>query len=75
MEPEQEPDVRKYFLKIINTASSLLLWLIFIIMTGLQFGLAFSGRYPAVVTWIYYAIIVIGSAFLIRYYIRLWRKP
>lgn len=75
MEQDQEPDVRRFFLKIINTASSLLLWLIFAIMTGLQLGLAYSGRYPAVVTWIYYGVLVAGTVFLIRYYIRLWRRP
>ena len=67
-----DPEIKLLFRKIINSLSYGVLWLIFILATGLFFDL---GKIQGAIQWfniVYYIIAIITLALLVRYYIRAW---
>lgn len=72
MEQGWDPEVKKYFQKILNTIGYGLLWLMGSLTAGLYFRLAYHAN--SLYSAIFY--IVFGGSFflLIRYYYRMWRK-
>lgn len=72
MEQGWDPEVRKFFLKILNTISMGLIWLLAALTAGLYFGLALHPN--KIVVTLFYAIFVITLFLLIRYLYRLWNK-
>lgn len=72
MEQGWDPEVKKYFQKIMNTIALGLFWLMAVLTAGLYFGLAY---HP---TTLYSVLFYIGFAvslfLLLRYYYRIWRK-
>ncbi|HEX7903106.1 MAG TPA: hypothetical protein VF487_04435 [Chitinophagaceae bacterium] len=75
MEQGWDPDVKKYFIKVLNSISMGLLWLMAMVTAGLYFGLAYSaeGR-PVIYTIIFYIMLVATLLLLILYYYRTWKK-
>ncbi|MGZ5219543.1 MAG: hypothetical protein ACXWC7_05680 [Chitinophagaceae bacterium] len=72
MEQGWDPEVKKYFQKILNTIGYGLLWLMGALTAGLYFRLAHHAN--SLYSAIFY-IVFGGSLFLlIRYYYRVWRK-
>ena len=72
MEQGWDPEVRKFFLKILNTISMGLIWLLAALTAGLYFGLAtHSNKLFAVLFYIGFAVTL---GLLIRYLYRLWNK-
>lgn len=72
MEQGWDPEVKKYFQKILSTIGYGLLWVMGALTAGLYFGLAYSTNplYSAI-----FYIFFGGSLFLlIRYYYRIWKK-
>ena len=69
-----DPEVKRYFRKIINSFSYGLLWMMSFVTLGLFFGLADVAHGLQWYTIVFYAFAFISFAALIYYYIRLWRK-
>jgi hypothetical protein len=72
MEQGWDPEVRKFFLKILNTISTGLIWLLAALTTGLYLGLASHPN--KIVLILFYTIFAITLFLLIRYIYRLWNK-
>ena len=74
MEQGWDPEVKKYFRKIIYSFSFGLMWLMSGVTAGLYFGLAYRGDLPLIYNILYYVGLV-GSLFLLlRYYYKIWRN-
>ena len=72
MEQGWDPEVTKYFKKILNTIAFGILWLMAALTTGLYFGWAF---HPEILySVLFYSGLSISLVLLIRYYFRIWKK-
>ena len=74
MEQGWDPDVKKYFRKILYTICFGLMWLMAAATAGLYFELAYKGDKPLIYPIIYYVALTTSLFFLLRYYYRLWKK-
>jgi hypothetical protein len=74
MEQGWDPEVKRYFRKIIYSFSFGLMWLMSGVTAGLYFGLAYRNDVPLVYNILFYAGLVFTLVLLLRYYYRLWRK-
>jgi predicted membrane channel-forming protein YqfA (hemolysin III family) len=74
MERGWDPDVKKYFLKVLNSFCIGLMWLMAAATAGIYFKLAYTGNNPRLYTIFFYIGLGISLAFLLRYYYRTWRK-
>jgi len=71
MEQGWDPEVKRFFLRIINTVSWGLLWLMACATAGLYFQLGYG---KGLVTVIFYVIMVITLFILLRYFYRIWKE-
>ena len=67
MEQGWDPEISRFFVRIINAIAWTLIWMIASATFGFYFGLAFPERFPLWVCLIYYAAVSIALAALIRY--------
>jgi hypothetical protein len=74
MEQGWDPEVKKFFVKVLNSIAMGLLWMMLMVLTGLYFGLAFADGKPVIYTIFFYVFLVTTLLLLIRYYYRLWKK-
>jgi len=74
MEQGWDPEVKKYFRKILNTISFGLIWIMTMSALGLYFGLAYLGNRPVIYTILFYCFMATTLLFLIRYFYNLWKK-
>jgi hypothetical protein len=74
MEQGWDPEVQRYFRKIMSSFGYGLLWLMSGVTAGLYFGLAFRGDIPRIYNILFYLLLAAGLGLLLRYYYRLWRK-
>jgi len=74
MEQGWDPEVKRYFRKIISSFSVGLLWLMSCVTLGLYFGLAYRKDIPAVFNILFYVFLLVSLLLLLRYYYKLWRK-
>ena len=72
MEQGWDPEVKKYFRKILNTIGFGLLWLMTALTIGLYWGLAHHSN--KLYTLIFYFGLLVSLFFLVRYYYKIWRK-
>jgi hypothetical protein len=72
MEQGWDPEVKKYFRKIINTIGLGLLWLMTALTVGLYWGWAHSGNKIYII--IFYSTLAVSLFLLVRYYYKVWRK-
>ena len=72
MEQGWDPEVKKYFRKIMNTIAVGLFWLMTVLTAGLYFGLAHHSNTAYLI--LFYTGFAISLFFLLRYYYRVWRK-
>ena len=71
-----DPEVMKYFKKIISSFSVGLLWLFAISTLGIYFQLGFADGGLHWYNWIFYIFSLVTLLLLLRFYYRLWRsKP
>ena len=68
-----DPEVKKYFLKILSTISYGLLWLMSTVTAGIYFELGWTGIRPLYAVILFYVIAVAAFILLLRYYYRLWK--
>ena len=74
MEQGWDPDVRKYFRKILNSISWTLIWMISSLIAGVYYQLAFFDGDHTIATVVFYVLMIITLFLLVRYLIGLWRK-
>ena len=70
-----EPAVRAYLLRIINTLSFGLIWLIINSTAGIMYGWAFPAKKISAGNIIFYVWLVLSFVSLLMYIIKLWNKP
>jgi FtsH-binding integral membrane protein len=71
MERGWDPEVKKYFKKVLNSISLGLLWLMSMVTAGLYFGLAYA---KGIYTVIFYVMMVASLAALLWKYYKMWSK-
>ena len=74
MERGWDPDVKKYFVKVLNSVFIGLLWMIASSVAGIYFHLAYTDGKPLIYTMLFYAGMLISLFLLVRYYYRTWKK-
>ena len=74
MEQGWDPEVKRYFRKIIFSFSYGLLWLVSGVTAGLYFGLGFRNDVPVIFNILFYVFLSLSLFLLLRYYYRVWRK-
>jgi hypothetical protein len=74
MEQGWDPEVKRYFRKIIASFSFGLLWLMSSVTAGLYFGLAYRTDIPRIFIILFYIGLVASLLFLLRYYYHTWKK-
>lgn len=71
MEQGWDPQISRFFVRIINALAWTLIWMIGSATLGFYFGLAFPERFPLWVCLIYYFFVASALLMLIRYLKRL----
>ena len=66
-----EPETRDFLLRIINTLSFTIIWMISNMYLGIVRGYAFFAVDPGWKNWLFYFFSLISLLFLLRY---LWKK-
>ncbi len=74
MEKNWDPGVKKFFVKIINTVSLGLLWMMACAIAGIYFELGYTNGKPIIYTILFYAGMTISLFFLIRYLYKTWKN-
>ena len=74
MEQGWDPEVKKYFRKILNSISMGLLWMMIMVTLGIYFQLAYQGEKPLIYTILFYVVLLASLSLLIFYYYRTWKK-
>jgi hypothetical protein len=69
-----DPEVAKYFKKILNSLFAGLMWLFINITAGIFFELAYSKSYPGIVHVLFYIWLAASLALLLWYYYRVWGR-
>jgi amino acid transporter len=69
-----DPEIKRYFKKIINSFSYGALWLLIIATAGLFFGLGIATNGMKWYNIVFYAVAGLSFMGLIYYYYRLWNK-
>jgi len=69
-----DPEVSRYFKKIINSLFTGLMWLFINITAGIYFELAYSKRYPAYVHILFFVWLAMSLVLLLWYYYKVWSK-
>jgi hypothetical protein len=74
MESGWDPDVKKFLLKILNSISLVLMWMIASATAGIYFQLGYADGKPLIYTIIFYTAMVISLIFLIGYLYKSWKE-
>jgi hypothetical protein len=73
MESGWDPEVKKYFRKIINSIFLGMMWLMSGVTAGLYFGLAYRNDVSLIYNILYYVFLAGSLALLLRYLYRTWK--
>jgi hypothetical protein len=68
-----DPEVKRFFQKIISTISFGLLWMMSTVTAGVYFQLGWTGERPLYAVIIFYVVAIGAFILLLRYYYRLWK--
>jgi len=71
MEQGWDPQISRFFVRIINALAWTLVWMIASATAGFYFGLAFPEQFPLWVCLIYYVSVAAALFMLVRYLNRL----
>jgi membrane protein YdbS with pleckstrin-like domain len=77
MQEEQrnwDPDIKKFFIRIVNSFAIGMMWLIAVVFAGLYYQLGFFSHHPLWHVVVFYVVLVITLLFVIRHLVRLWRS-
>lgn len=70
---DEEPDFKKYFIRIVNSLGIGLLWLFINSTIGIGFNFAFFEDRPTIANYIFYAWFLISLFFLLLFYKKKWK--
>ncbi len=73
MEQGWDPQVRKYFRKILYSISWGLIWMIGCATAGLYFELGSGNGGPIIYTVLFYIAMAVSLALLVRYLYKTWK--
>jgi hypothetical protein len=68
-----EPEIKEFLLRIVQTISMGLLWLLVNMSIGIYFGFAFFEDKPSTGNYIYYFFFLVSLSLLIFYFIKKWK--
>jgi hypothetical protein len=74
MQPNWDPDVKKFLLKVLNSFSLVLLWMMACITAGIYYQLGYTNGKPVIYTILFYAGMVITLVLLLRYLYNTWKS-
>ncbi len=74
MEQGWDSEVSAFFIRIVNAIAVTIIWMLTASTVGLYAGLAVPGRYSTWVTVLFYALLGITFAALVRYLRKTWQK-
>ncbi|HVT84813.1 MAG TPA: hypothetical protein VHD35_06405 [Chitinophagaceae bacterium] len=74
MEQGFDPEIKKYFRKILYSFSFGLLWLAANVTAGIYFKLAYRSEQPLLVNILFYIFLFVSLFLLLRYYYRVWKN-
>ena len=69
-----DPEVTKYFKKILNSLFAFLIWMFINITGGIYFGLAFREHFPLIINILFYLWLALSLGLLLWYYFKVWGK-
>lgn len=73
MEQGWDPEVKRFFRKIISSLSYGLLWMMTMATAGIYFKLGTRENSPLFAVILFYAGAIISLFFLLRYYYKTWK--
>jgi hypothetical protein len=68
-----EPDMRDFLIRVAQTISMGLLWLLLNMTLGIYFNLGFFDNKPSVLNCGYYCFFLISLGLLIFYFVKKWK--
>jgi len=74
MQPNWDPGVKKFFVKILNSIALGLFWMMACATAGLYYELGYTNGKPVIYTLLFYAGMLISLFFLIRYLYKTWKS-
>ena len=74
MEQGWDPEIKRFFVKIMNSIAITLLWMMACATAGLYFQLAYSNGKPVIYTIIFYFLMLATLFLLVRYLYRTWKN-
>jgi predicted membrane channel-forming protein YqfA (hemolysin III family) len=74
MERNWDPGVKKFFLKILNSISWGLIWMLSCAAAGIYFEWGFIRDKPAYIPILFYTAMAVTLLLLVRYLLRLWKN-
>ena len=69
---DMEPEVKKFFSKIVNSLSVGLLWMLVNSTLGIAFNLAFFEGRPTLGNYLFYAWFLVSLVALLLFYKKIW---
>ena len=73
MERNWDPEIKKFFVKILNSVALGLFWMMACAIAGIYYEFGYTNGKPLIYTIIFYAGMVISLFFLIRYLYKTWK--
>jgi ABC-type transport system involved in cytochrome bd biosynthesis fused ATPase/permease subunit len=74
MEQGFDPQIKRYFVKIINSFAWGFIWILSNAMLGIYFGFAYHENKPLILNILFYLFFAASLFFLLRYFYRVWSK-
>ena len=74
MERGWDPEVKKYFKKVLFSITYGLIWLMTMAWLGFYKGYAIMGDKPGIAVILFYVFLIITFGLLLRYYYHTWKK-
>ncbi|HEX7845857.1 MAG TPA: hypothetical protein VF476_08675 [Chitinophagaceae bacterium] len=74
MEQGWDPEVKKYFKKVLNSIVYGLIWMMTIAWLGAYKELAIINGRPGIGNILFYIFLLLSLGLLLRYYYRTWKK-
>jgi hypothetical protein len=73
MQRNWDPGVKKFFLKILNSVSLGLFWMMACATAGIYFKLGYLNRKPVIYPILFYSLMLLSLFFLVRYLYHSWK--
>lgn len=74
MEQGWDDDVKRFFVKILNSVSLTLFWTLAAVTAGLYFELAWVGNKSLIGTILFYIVLAVTFFGLVRYLYKTWKQ-